>query len=120
MRRRLSVSCAMVAQPVLAILDEPTTGLDPISRRGIWDAITDTKQRGGCCLLTTHLLEEAEALCSYLVILKKGVVLTEGSVQKIKEEGGKGYHLTIDREPGKEESAKNFMDRILQDNDRTP
>ena len=50
----------------------------PLNRRGIWAAITETRDKGGCCLLTTHLLEEAEALSSYLVILKKGMIRVDG------------------------------------------
>jgi len=113
MRRRLAVACAMVGRPSVAILDEPTTGLDPVSRRGIWGAVGEIKATGGCCLLTTHMLEEAEALCGRLVILRRGRVAAEGSVQQLKEQWGMGYVLSIDCTPGEEETARNCVASML-------
>mmetsp|Transcript_30865 Transcript_30865/g.98482 ORF Transcript_30865/g.98482 Transcript_30865/m.98482 type:complete len:814 (+) Transcript_30865:109-2550(+) len=113
MRRRLAVACAMVAAPSVAILDEPTTGLDPMNRRGIWGTIGEIKAAGGCCLLTTHMLEEAEALCTNLVILRKGRLAAEGSVQKLKEEWGTGYMLSVDCSPGEEARATSCVASLL-------
>lgn len=120
MRRRLAVGCAMIATPSVVVLDEPTTGLDPVSRRGIWQTIAEVKQAGGCCLLTTHMLEEAEYLSSYIVILRRGVVAAEGSVQALKNEWGQGYMLSVDSEESKEEEAQQFVSSLLDESDRTP
>lgn len=120
MRRRLAVGCAMIARPSVVILDEPTTGLDPVSRRGIWETIGEVKQAGGCCLLTTHMLEEAEHLASYLVILRSGFVAAEGSVQALKNQWGQGYMLSIDSEKNKETQAQDFITSLLDPEDQTP
>jgi ABC-2 type transport system ATP-binding protein len=85
MQRRLSVAIALVHQPKLVILDEPTTGLDIESRYEIWALITKLKQQGITVLLTTHLLEEAERLCQRIGILKKGQLLAEGTLAELKK-----------------------------------
>lgn len=120
MRRRLAVGCAMIAKPLVVILDEPTTGLDPVSRRGIWETIGEVKRAGGCCLLTTHMLEEAEHLASYLVILRNGVVAAQGSVQALKHEWGQGYMLSVDCEKSQEVEAQEFITSLLDPEDQTP
>eukprot|EP00928_Gymnodinium_smaydae_P099152 TRINITY_DN9386_c1_g6_i1.p1 TRINITY_DN9386_c1_g6~~TRINITY_DN9386_c1_g6_i1.p1 ORF type:complete len:804 (-),score=65.80 TRINITY_DN9386_c1_g6_i1:1707-4061(-) len=120
MRRRLAVGCAMVAAPLIVVLDEPTTGLDPISRRGIWSTILDMKASGSLFLLTTHMLEEAEALCSKLVILKQGSIAAEGTVQEFKQSWGTGYVFSIDMEEGKGDSATKFMSDLLPEPNKAP
>lgn len=120
MRRRLAVGCAMIASPSVAILDEPTTGLDPMNRRSLWDSINSIRSNGACCLLTTHMLEEAEALCSYIVVMSKGSVAAEGSVQQLKQAWGTGYMLSIDSVRGQEEKAKDFIKSLLPEEDQLP
>jgi ABC-type multidrug transport system ATPase subunit len=120
MKRRLSVACALIAAPSVAILDEPTTGLDPMSRRGIWTTIYEIKAAGSCCLLTTHMLEEAEALCSNVVVLKQGSVVANGSVQQLKVQWSTGYRLSIDSKPGEKETAKKFLADYLPCEDSEP
>ena len=83
-RRRLAASLAFAGDPRLAILDEPTAGLDVETRRGLWDAIRRHAGRGRAVLLTTHHLEEAEALAHRIVVLAGGKVLKEGSAGDIK------------------------------------
>jgi ABC-type multidrug transport system ATPase subunit len=113
MRRRLSVGCAMVASPACVVLDEPSTGLDPATRRGIWSTIKEIKANGGCCLLTTHMLEEAEHLCTNIVVMKLGTVVAEGTVQKLKDEWGAGYMLKLDCEAGNEGKTKKYIEGLL-------
>lgn len=120
MLRRLAVGCAMIGVPAVTILDEPTTGLDPVSRRGVWSTIDEVKSKGSTCLLTTHLLEEAEALCSHVVILRRGVVAAEGSVQQLKDEWGQGYLVSVESEPGQERAARDFVAALLPESDRVP
>ncbi len=83
-KRKLAVLLAFAGNPKLALLDEPTTGLDVESRRALWREIRAFRERGGTVLLTTHYLEEAEALADRVVILHRGRVLAEGSVAEIR------------------------------------
>lgn len=84
MQRRLSMAIALVHQPKLVILDEPTTGLDIEARYEIWDLIRHLKHQGITILLTTHLLEEAERLCQRIGILKGGCLLAEGTLAELR------------------------------------
>jgi ABC-2 type transport system ATP-binding protein len=85
MQRRLSVAVALVHQPKLVILDEPTTGLDIEARYEIWELIRQLKHQGITTLLTTHLLDEAERLCQRIGILKNGTLLAEGTLDQLKQ-----------------------------------
>jgi ABC-2 type transport system ATP-binding protein len=76
-RQRLSVACALVGSPDLLFLDEPTTGLDPQSRRRIWEVIDTFRSRGGTVLLTTHYMEEAERLCNRVAIIDQGRIIAQ-------------------------------------------
>jgi ABC-2 type transport system ATP-binding protein len=84
MRRRLNIAVALVHQPQLVILDEPTTGLDIEARYEIWELIRQLKNQGITVLLTTHLLDEAERLCDRIGILKNGQILAEGSLAELR------------------------------------
>jgi ABC-2 type transport system ATP-binding protein len=83
MQRRLNIAVALVHQPKLVILDEPTTGLDIEARYEIWELIRQLKNQGITILLTTHFLEEAERLCNKIGILKNGRILAEGSLEEL-------------------------------------
>lgn len=74
-RQRLAVGCALVNRPALLFLDEPTTGLDPQSRRQLWDLLAAFRRDGGTILLTTHYMDEAEALCDRVAIMDRGKVI---------------------------------------------
>ena len=78
-KQRLSVACALVSRPELLFLDEPTTGLDPQSRRQLWDVVGRFRAAGGTVLLTTHYMEEAERLCDRVAIMDRGRVIAQGS-----------------------------------------
>jgi lipooligosaccharide transport system ATP-binding protein len=78
MKRRLILARALINEPDVLVLDEPTTGLDPQARHLIWEKLIDLKSQGTTILLTTHYMEEAEYLCDRLVILDQGRILTEG------------------------------------------
>jgi ABC-type proline/glycine betaine transport system ATPase subunit len=77
-RQRLAVACALVCEPDLLFLDEPTTGLDPQSRRQLWDIITGFRAGGGTILLTTHYMEEAERLCDRVAVMDHGRIIALG------------------------------------------
>jgi ABC-2 type transport system ATP-binding protein len=82
-KQRLSVACALVSRPELRFLDEPTTGLDPQSRRQLWDVIGRFRSNGGTVLLTTHYMEEAERLCDRVAILDHGRVIALGTPRSL-------------------------------------
>jgi ABC-2 type transport system ATP-binding protein len=82
-RQRLSLACALVGDPELVFLDEPTTGLDPQSRRQAWDIIEGLKSRGRTVILTTHYMEEAARLCERVAILDHGKVIALGTPREL-------------------------------------
>jgi ABC-2 type transport system ATP-binding protein len=85
MKRRLNIAVALVHQPKLVILDEPTTGLDVEARYEIWNLILQLQHQGTTILLTTHLLDEAERLCHRIGILKNGQIVAEGSLAQLRQ-----------------------------------
>ena len=91
-RQRLAVATALVGNPKILFLDEPTTGLDPQSRRQLWDLIRAFQRSGGTVLLTTHYMDEAERLCDRLAIVDHGVIIAEGSPSDLIERLG-GHHV---------------------------
>lgn len=90
MRRRLNLACALMHEPKLIILDEPTTGLDPSTRRKMWDVVTRlVKEDNATMLLTTHYMEEAEALCEKIAFVNGGQVVAQGSPSELKKMAGR-------------------------------
>jgi lipooligosaccharide transport system ATP-binding protein len=79
MKRRLTIARALVNEPDLILLDEPTTGLDPQARHVVWERLYQLKRRGATLLLTTHYMDEAERLCDRLVVMDKAKIVAEGS-----------------------------------------
>jgi ABC-2 type transport system ATP-binding protein len=82
-KQRLAVACALVSKPDLLFLDEPTTGLDPQSRRQLWEIIRRFRAAGGTVLLTTHYMEEAERLCDRVAIMDHGKVIALGTPREL-------------------------------------
>jgi ABC-2 type transport system ATP-binding protein len=91
-RQRLAVATALVCNPKILFLDEPTTGLDPQSRRQLWDIIRQFQRDGGTVLLTTHYMDEAERLCDRLAIVDHGQIIAEGSPPDLIDRLG-GHHV---------------------------
>lgn len=88
-KQRVALACALVGKPELLFLDEPTTGLDPQSRRQVWELVQNYQAKGGTVLITTHYMDEAEKLCGSLAIVDHGKIIAEGSpAQLIKAHGG--------------------------------
>jgi ABC-2 type transport system ATP-binding protein len=94
MRRRLDLAGALVAEPEVLFLDEPTTGLDPRSRGDMWDVITDLVSGGTSLLLTTQYMEEAERLAHRIVVIDRGLVIAQGTADELKSQVG-GERLEV-------------------------
>jgi ABC-2 type transport system ATP-binding protein len=103
MQRRMNIAVALVHQPKLLILDEPTTGLDIETRYEIWDLIWQLKSQGMTILLTTHLLDEAQRLCQKIGILKGGQIIAQGSLEELRKYIPAQEIITIETE--QEETA---------------
>jgi len=82
-KQRLAVACALVGDPQLLFLDEPTTGLDPVSRRQLWDLISKFQAEGRTIVLTTHYMEEAERLCDRVAIVDHGRIIALGTPREL-------------------------------------
>jgi ABC-2 type transport system ATP-binding protein len=91
-KQRLAVATALVGNPRILFLDEPTTGLDPQSRRQLWEIIRSFQKTGGTVLLTTHYMDEAERLCDRLAIVDQGQIIAEGTPSELIERLG-GHHV---------------------------
>ena len=91
-KQRLAVATALVGNPRILFLDEPTTGLDPQSRRQLWDIIRAFQKKGGTVLLTTHYMDEAERLCDRLAIVDHGEIIAEGTPADLIDRLG-GHHV---------------------------
>jgi ABC-2 type transport system ATP-binding protein len=82
-RQRLAIACALVSEPEILFLDEPTTGLDPQARRQVWEIISKFGRRGGTVLLTTHYMEEAQRLCDRVAVVDHGRIIALGSPKEL-------------------------------------
>jgi ABC-2 type transport system ATP-binding protein len=97
MRRRLDLAAALVARPPVLFLDEPTTGLDPRSRLGLWETIEDRVAGGSTVLLTTQYLDEADRLADSIAVIDNGTVIAEGTADELKDRvGGERIELTLE------------------------
>ncbi|CAF3818339.1 unnamed protein product [Rotaria sp. Silwood1] len=97
MKRRLSLACAFVGNTKIILLDEPSSGLDPSNRRLLWDWLRTMKE-GKTLLLTTHFMEESDALSDRIMIISNGVIQADGTSAKLKEQYGSGYKLIINKQ----------------------
>jgi len=94
MKRRLSIAMSVIGCPKCIFLDEPTTGLDPNTRRFVWDYILEIK-KDRIIILTTHSMEEADALCTNIGIMVNGSLLSLGTPQQLKSMHGSGYRVVV-------------------------
>ena len=95
LRRRVQVAKVFMVDKPVVFLDEPTTGMDPISKRATLDAIREQARRGRTVVLTTHVLHEAEELCERIAILDRGKCIASGDIQTIKRLASPGFEITI-------------------------
>ncbi|MCL5319192.1 MAG: ABC transporter ATP-binding protein [Thaumarchaeota archaeon] len=112
LKQRVGVAIALVNDPEIVFLDEPTTGLDPKARRGVWDVITNLKKNGKTVFLTTHYMDEVEALADNVNVILNGKIVAEGSPRRLISKYGGQQTLVV--EEGKEE-AYNVLKSVLND-----
>lgn len=98
-KRKLNVALALIGRPKVMLLDEPTTGVDPAARRKMWETINAIRRSGTSIILTSHSMEECEALCDRLAIMVRGSFQCLGGPQHIKSKFGKGFQIIIKLEP---------------------
>ena len=94
-KQRVYIAAALINDPELIFLDEPTTGLDPLARRGVWNIIENLKKEGVGILLSTHHMEEAEHLASRIVILDSGKIIAQGTSKELIEKFSGGEKVTV-------------------------
>jgi ABC-2 type transport system ATP-binding protein len=107
MRRRLDLAAALVARPPVIFLDEPTTGLDPRSRIGLWETIEGRVAEGTTVLLTTQYLDEADRLADRISVIDRGTVIAEGTSDELKDQvGGESLEVTLEDEAAAEAATR--------------
>jgi ABC-2 type transport system ATP-binding protein len=113
MRRRLDLAAALVHTPEVLFLDEPTTGLDPVSRKAIWEEVRKLNQEGTTVFLTTQYLEEADQLANRVGIISGGKLVAEGTPQALKSEVGRPHlELCLVDQQGNESRAEQVLSRF--------
>jgi ABC-2 type transport system ATP-binding protein len=113
MRRRLDLASALIHSPEVLFLDEPTTGLDPVSRKAIWEEVQKLNQEGTTIFLTTQYLEEADQLAGRVGIISGGRLVAEGTPRELKAEVGKPHlELCLVEQAGKEQVAQQVLARF--------
>ncbi|MEV6274019.1 ATP-binding cassette domain-containing protein [Nocardia sp. NPDC051832] len=113
MRRRVDIACGLVVRPEVVFLDEPTTGLDPRSRQGVWDLVQVLKTQGITVLLTTQYLEEADVLSDNIIVIDKGTVIAEGTADELKEKTGGSYCEVVPMDPSKLQTAADALGDLV-------
>jgi lipooligosaccharide transport system ATP-binding protein len=114
MKRRLTIARALISDPDLLILDEPTTGLDPQARHLLWDRLYRLKQDGVTLVITTHYMDEAEQLCDRLVVMDKGRFAAEGSPRQLIEEYSTKEVVELRFAPGQHEEVAPSLAQLAE------
>ena len=112
-RQRLSVALALVNEPEVLFLDEPTTGKDPQARRSLWDLVLSLRASGTTVLLTTHYMDEAEQLCDRLVVMDKARIVAEGTPRQLIEEYSTREVLELRFPVGVQETLDGQLDALI-------
>nr|XP_021522877.1 ATP-binding cassette sub-family A member 17-like [Aotus nancymaae] len=108
-KRKLSTGIALIGEPAVIFLDEPSTGMDPVARRLLWNAMAPARESGKAIVITSHSMEECEALCTRLAIMVQGQFKCLGSPQHLKSKFGSGYSLRAKvRSEGQQEALEEF------------
>ncbi|EHH31333.1 hypothetical protein EGK_12384, partial [Macaca mulatta] len=108
-KRKLSTGIALIGEPAVIFLDEPSTGMDPVARRLLWDTVARARESGKAIVITSHSMEECEALCTRLAIMVQGQFKCLGSPQHLKSKFGSGYSLRAKvHSEGQQEALEDF------------
>ncbi len=107
-KRKASIVCAIVHEPEVLFLDEPTAGLDTRSRHVLWDLVRDLNARGTTIFLTTHYIEEAESLCDRVAIINRGRLVAVGTVDELRDLVGR---VTVEHQDGSKVVSRRFASR---------
>ncbi|KAL5259612.1 hypothetical protein ACHWQZ_G009905 [Mnemiopsis leidyi] len=113
-KRKLSTGIAIIGSPPLIFLDEPTAGMDPTARRFLWDVLSYLRAAGCSIVLTSHSMEECEALCTRIVIMVNGACRCLGSIQELKNTYSQGYTVNILVEPENQSEVVKFVEEQFQ------
>ena len=114
MKRRLTIARALISDPDLLILDEPTTGLDPQARHLLWDRLYRLKQDGVTLVITTHYMDEAEQLCDRLVVMDKGRFAAEGTPRELIEKYSTKEVVELRFAPGQHEEVAPSLTKLAE------
>jgi lipooligosaccharide transport system ATP-binding protein len=120
MKRRLTIARALINDPEILILDEPTTGLDPQARHVVWDRLYRLKQQGTTLILTTHYMDEAEQLCDRLVVMDKGRIAAEGTPRELIDRYATREVLELRFQLGEQEQAAEKLAGVGERHEQLP
>ena len=110
MKRRLNIACAIVHQPELIIMDEPTVGIDPQSRNHILESIRTLRQRGATVIYSTHYMEEVEAICDRIIIMNEGTIIAEGTKEELNQKVNNDVTYYFEVEEKEKCNEQDFLD----------
>ncbi|RZC38259.1 ABC tran, AAA 21 and/or SbcCD C domain containing protein, partial [Asbolus verrucosus] len=113
-KRKLSTAISLIGDPPVICLDEPTAGMDPVTKRNLWNAICTIRDNGKCLVFTSHSMEECEALCTRLAVMVNGNFECMGSIQHLKNKFAAGYMLTIKLKRAKKSELATDIKKIEQ------
>ena len=116
MERRLDIACALVHNPQILILDEPTADLDPVLRNNIWNLIEKINSKGTTVILSSHHLNELETLCSRIAIIKEGRILEIGTAEELKEKFLKHHEIRLESYPGNYSKLGEYLQKKFKSN----
>jgi ABC-2 type transport system ATP-binding protein len=111
MKTRLNIACALIHKPKVLILDEPSVGLDPVSRKALWNTIREVNREDTTVLLTTHYMEEADLLSDRILIMHKGAIIAQGTSDELKSLAGERI-IKIKSSPGNYQELVHDMDSM--------
>ncbi|XP_015109409.1 retinal-specific ATP-binding cassette transporter [Diachasma alloeum] len=115
-KRRLNIAMALIGNPSLVLMDEPTTGVDPAARRSLWNTLKTCQDSGQSFILTSHSMEECEVLCNRLVIMVKGQLVCVGATQELKQRFGAGYNIHVKLFPNRNYADVENIKRKIESN----
>ncbi len=113
LKRKLLMGIALVGDPPVLVLDEPTTGLDPHSRREVWEILRDVRSRGHTIIITTHYMEEAEELCDQVALISNGRIHTQGTVDELRSRCRNRFRASYDGAEGRVVVQGETSDAVL-------